>query len=344
MINQTNIKGIKRVFSLQNPHRLRYLLNYLTAYFKTQYSSPPIEIQVEPSAVCNLKCRMCSLNKSTQPQKFLTPKNLSLIIKKFNPQAINLTGMGETLLNPYFDKLLEICHQQKIKTSFITNLQLLNSKHLETIQNYTPISISISLESGDKKTYEHIRLGANLTTSRKNLQILTRFINHNSLPTQVFLNLVFLDFNLKDISHIYKLIDLASQLKIKKITTQNINKLTPYIKNLYRTHKINQIFLSIKNYADTKNVDVVFPSTTLSQNRCYYPWVYPQITATGEILPCCVIPQFGNYDNIIKKYSFGNILSSSLNSTWNSKLAKKFRKNHHQLSPCKYCTKNQGVL
>jgi MoaA/NifB/PqqE/SkfB family radical SAM enzyme len=344
MINKTYLRGLKKFLISKNPQKKATLKNYLSAFFKISLSPRPLDLQVEPSAVCNLKCKMCSLDKSTNKKKFLTPKDLSIIIEKFNPNSINLTGMGETLLNPYFEQLLKICFIKKIKTSFITNIQLLNPKHLQAIKKYPPNSISISMESAYAKKYNSVRAGANLLTTVKKIKELMTFIADNSLNTQVYINIVFLDFNLKELKHVFKIIDLASKLKINKITSQNINKLSPYIKTLYITKKIVKIFKKIQDYSQIKQVRIDLPPTKISGGKCYYPWVYPQITATGEILPCCVIPQFGQYDYIVKKYSFGNILNSTLNKSWNSIKARNFRRNYQKDTFCRYCTKNQGVL
>lgn len=134
MINKTIFRGLKNLISSKNNHRIDTILNYTLALIKSPISSLPLEIQIEPSAICNLRCKMCSLEKNTLDKKFLTPGNLSIILNKFNASSVNLTGMGETLLNPYFEKLLKVCFDKHIKTSFITNIQLLNQKHLKAIK------------------------------------------------------------------------------------------------------------------------------------------------------------------------------------------------------------------
>jgi len=343
MNNKTLYLGLKNLVTSKN-NILDTFLNYFCAFFKTPFSTHPQEMQIEPSAVCNLKCLMCTLNKSQNRNKFLTPKNLSIILEKFKVSSINLTGMGEILLNPYFEQLLKVCFEKNVKYSFITNIQLLNKKHLDAIKKYPPTSISISMESGLTYKYNSIRKGASLAITLNKIKELTNFINKNSLSTQIIINIVFLDFNLKDIRHIKKIIDLAFKLKINKITSQNINVMSPYIKKLYQTKKIKKIFTEIEQYSDSKNIEIILPSTIISSGKCYYPWVYPQVTATGEVLPCCIIPQFGDYDQIVKKYSFGNILNNPLIKIWNSAKAKSFRKNYQKNPLCRYCTKNQGVL
>jgi len=344
MINKTFYKGFINLISSNNSRKIDTIFNYALAYLKFPVVTHPLEIQIEPSAICNLKCKMCTLNKSTFVKKFLTPNDLSIILDKFRVRSVNLTGMGETLLNPYFEELLKICFDRHIKISFITNIQLLSKKHLDAIKKYPPTSISVSIESGYPKKYNQIRAGADYKNTITKIINLQKIIKSNSLNTEVIINLVYLDFNLKNLNHLKKIIRLASTLHIKKITSQNIHILSPYIKKLYQTKKIKIIFNELKKYAQSKNIDFVFTSTTISKGKCYYPWVYPQITATGEILPCCVIPQFGRYNDIVNKYSFGNILTDSLNKTWNGKKARKFRQSYQNNPFCKNCTKNKGIL
>lgn len=322
----------------------RTLVNYSLAFLKTPLASTPLEIQVELSSACNLNCQMCSLKKSTQKNKFLTPDNFEKIIQEFKPQKVNLTGMGESLLNPHFEKIIEICHTNKIAYSFISNLQLLNSKNLLALKKYPAETISVSMESGIEKTYEKIRRGAKYQKTVTNLKTLQKLISTNSLKTELVINIVYLDFNLKKLQHLTKIIDLAYELKIHKITSQNTHLLSPYFKKLYHQNKMSNIFSILKNYADSKNINFLFPNTKVSHNHCYYPWVYPQITSNGEVLPCCVIPQFGSYDTIVKKYSFGNVINQPIRNIWNNLKARKFRQLHSNTFPCKYCSKNKGIL
>jgi len=342
MKNKTHLRGLTNMLIYKR--KIDTFLNYLTAYFKTSIASHPLEIQIEPSATCNLKCKMCNLDKSTFTNKFLTPDNLSIILDKFKVSSVNLTGMGETLLNPNFSQLLEICFNKKVKTSFITNIQLLNQKHLQAIKKYPPTSISISIESAYPQKYNQIRTGANYQKTISKIADLINFIQKNNLKTEVIINIVFLDFNLKNLNHLKKIIRLASKLHIQKITSQNINVLSPYIKRLYQTQKISLKFNEIQKYAQNKNIELVLPSISISNGKCYYPWVYPQITANGDILPCCVIPQFGKYNDIVNRYSFGNILTAPLKQTWNSKKARIFRQTYQSDRYCKNCTKNKGIL
>ena len=349
------IKGLKNIIYALKNNRIQLLIktfsNYLFAYLKIPFLTPlPIEIQIEPSSVCNLACLMCNLKNYDSNHHFLTPVELRNIINQIKPlKNVSLTGMGESLLNPNFLDLIKVLKENHISFSFITNGLLLTPKYSEKILLYHPLAIAISLESADPKTYENIRKGASFEKLKINIQHLVKVQKILSPKTNIVFNTVLLKSNISNIENIYKIIDFSKSLDIKQITFQNPFDLSDtglkkYIKEIDILEvKYNLIY----QYASRKGISITLPSTDIIKNTCYYPWILPQITSSGEMLPCCVIPQYGIYSKVISKYSFGNIISNSFVSTWRSKKANKFRQ---QLStdlppsPCKNCPKFLHVL
>jgi MoaA/NifB/PqqE/SkfB family radical SAM enzyme len=335
----------------QPVHIFPRLTNYISAYFKLPYLVPqPLEIQIEPSAVCNLKCLMCNLDKSHDKQRFLTPSNFENLLKNLKSvQSINFTGMGETLLNPHLETLIKMANDRNITVTMITNGQLLTPKKNMTLSTLHIRGILISMESGDPKMYEKYRLGAKFSILDKNLSNLSKQLLANHSKTLLYINVVLLPFNLNDLSHIYKIIDFGKLHRIKHIFFQLPNDFDRSgLKKYYLPDNtiIKYKFDLIQNYALSKSITVSLPSINIKPGSCYYPWVYPQITASGHLLPCCIIPQFDLYSKIIKNYSWGNVFDSSFNNVWNNNQAQQFR---HDLKfdpnkHCRHCTKYRGIL
>ena len=121
-------------------------------------------------------------------------------------------------------------------------------------------------------------------------------------------------------------------------------KLEIFYKN--NSKSIKEIFDQILVYANKLNIKISFPNSDIKKGGCYYPWIYPQITASGELLPCCVIPQSNLYSKVIAKYSFGNVFKTSFNSVWNNKKARDFRHSlkNNPCNDCKRCSKYQSIL
>ena len=214
---------------------------------------------------------------------------------------------------------------------------------------YHPLAIVISLESADPKTYENIRRGASFEKLKINIQHLVKAQKILSPKTNIVFNTVLLKSNISKIENIYKIIDFSKSLDIYKITFQNpFNLSDTGLKNYIKETDILKVkYNLIYQYANKKGISITLPSTDIIENTCYYPWILPQITSSGEMLPCCVIPQYGPYSKVISKYSFGNITSNSFISIWRSKKANKFRQQlntNRPPRPCKNCPKYLHVL
>lgn len=315
--------------------------NYFSAYTKKQIAALPSSIQIEPSSVCNLKCLMCNLDKLHSYNKFLTPADFEYLLSNIpHLQTVNLTGMGEILLNPYLEELFKIAKKHSISLTLVTNLQLLNTKLAKIILQAK--TINISLESGIKDQYQNIRLGASYQKLIDNLKLLFKLKLELDYPTKIVFNSVLFESTLADIKQIKSIITLAKKFQIDEVTFQNPHIYKP-TKSLvwYRSR-----FKIIQNFAKQNNIKIRLPNLIPKKNSCYYPWVYPQVTAGGELLPCCLVPQFHRYSTTIENYSYGNVFKQPFSKIWNNKKAQLFRKlNKNSLqNPCINCSKYTNQL
>jgi len=349
-------RGIKNIiFSFKERNfqlAPRLANNYLWAFLKIPFRVPnPLEIQLEPSCRCNLSCKMCSLRQIKTKENFLTQNNFEKLLGEIVLlRTINFTGLGESLLNQQFEAFISKAHEAKVRTFFITNGQLLNLNRIKKLINSGIDRISISMESGDLSTYELIRRGAKFSKLKRNIEKLNQIKKEFNSSLKVSINVVLLKQNLEDVSQIYKIIDFASQYGIGEITFQNPHNIYTCQTAVYFFEKkayLKKTLQLIKNYADKCNIKVSLPSIDIKEGSCYYPWVYPQITAGGELMPCCVIFQFGPYDDIINKFSFGNVFDNKFKEVWNSRRAVSFRTNLLRKNPneyCRKCSKYLGIL
>lgn len=338
-----NIKEllVRRGFKLAQ----KSMFNYFFALLKIPFFVPkPAELQLEPFLGCNLRCKMCNIKKVVQQTSpvGVSEKNFDSLLKQIIPiKTINFTGMGESLLNKNLGKFIMQSHANNIETLFITNGQLLDKKAVDDVLETRVKKICISMESADPKTYESIRCGGSFCKLEKNMKYLMRRIRESNSEVIVSINVVLLKENLEQIKNIYQILDFAKKLKIAKVTFQNPHDVREAKKN-----SLPPRFQLIEKYARQKGIEIILPPLQLKKGSCYYPWIYPQVTATGELLPCCLIPQFGEYSRIVKKYSFGNVFRHNFGEIWNSKRAVKFRTSL-VLSPneyCRRCSKYFGIM
>jgi len=312
-------------------------LNYSFSFLRAGRMPLPVELQIEPASVCNLKCEMCNIDRS-QKKRFLLPSDLNKILKEIKPlKSINFTGVGESLLNPDIMELLGIARRNGIATSMITNGQLLTNALADRLLEERLVSIGISMESGIPETYEQIRRGADYNRLKENLTYLAARNRSMEYPARIAINVVLMELNLGNLEHIYRIMDLADLAGIKHVNFQNLH----CIGYSFTPDDLASKYESISSYARGKNISICLPRIVISKGSCYYPWMYPQVTASGELLPCCIISQFGP-----KYVHFGNVLETRFIDAWNSGAARTFRGSlkDNTATPCKYCTKYMGIL
>ncbi|MEE0997568.1 MAG: radical SAM protein [Paludibacteraceae bacterium] len=86
------------------------------------------KIYVEVTNVCNFSCSFCF--KSFRDKRFVSPEDFSATLVRIKPYTdyIYLHVLGEPLLHPQIELLLEIAHKQGFKVNLTTNGSLLRSK------------------------------------------------------------------------------------------------------------------------------------------------------------------------------------------------------------------------
>jgi radical SAM protein with 4Fe4S-binding SPASM domain len=335
----------------QGRHVARTTLNYASAIFRTaSVPAKPSEIQIEPSSKCNLDCRMCNINKDIETA-ILTPERFERWLTELVPlRSLNLTGLGESLMNKNISTLIRMARERGIRTALISNGLLLTEFRIRGLVESGLNSISISIESADPRTYETIREGGSFQLLLNNLKLLGDAARCNHFQPEVLLNVVLLKQNLEQPDNIFQIIDLAAECWIRKITFQNVNDTALYGTADWfsaRKPELEALFERIRQYAASRNVEVCLPSCDIRPGSCYYPWVYPYITAFGDVLPCCVLPQFGKYPEASLKYSFGNINQTPFADIWNGAQARSFREQLASRQPveyCQRCSKYQNIL
>jgi MoaA/NifB/PqqE/SkfB family radical SAM enzyme len=149
--------------------------NYLEDHY-------PIAMKFEFGTICNYECIMCggkwssSIRKNREKLPSLKhPYDDSFVeqLKEFIPfLKIGSFLGGEPFLNPIYykiwDAMLEL--NPDIALHITTNGSIYSSKIENYLKKFKNVSVTISLDSLDCKTYSFIRKNGNLTTVLENLQ------------------------------------------------------------------------------------------------------------------------------------------------------------------------------
>ncbi len=171
----------------------------------SQYKTP-IDIEYRPGNLCNLKCRMCSPNASSQLDKefknnknilapiytakrevetsaFLNLTNDNIEYLLSNAEHINQIKLlgGEPTIMPETIEILEVLIERNVLDMHLhitTNCTNANEKFLELIQNFN-VCYNFSID-GTGKTLEYIRYPIHFDKLTENMQVLCKGVTDNN--------------------------------------------------------------------------------------------------------------------------------------------------------------------
>lgn len=109
---------------------------------------------LEITNVCNMQCSFCP--GTSRPKGFLTPEQFRILAEKIRPHTayLYLHLMGEPLLHPQLESLLEIAHQLDFRVMITTNGTLLPQRGGLLCASPAVHRVSVSLHAfeGNERT------------------------------------------------------------------------------------------------------------------------------------------------------------------------------------------------
>lgn len=342
--------GGRRVLAAVCRDGLRGTVGMLRLYSQALRKQPdgvllPQEIQFEVSNICNLHCPMCSYgrNDTGTRRPLLSKETFDAVFDQLpDLRAISFTGLGESLLNPDLCHFIRRAADRGVRTAMISNGLLFNARKAENVAEAGLAQLGLSIESGLPDAYASRRLGGTLEQFKASTEVLTALRRSRSSCFTISFNVLLTPDNVQDPVHIQTIIELAADREVPEITFQNAHDIQQHFGRPYNDALKNQLavcFEKAKDYAQNKGIRCRFPSLERASNCCFYPWVYPYVTALGEFLPCCIVPQFGDYNTIIEELSFGNVVKTPIREVWNGTRAVAFRHSLRGEKPHPYCVR-----
>ncbi len=291
-------------------------------------------IDLDTSWKCNLNCIMCSvrLRVSRFSQEILSPENFEHILTQFPKlRRINIMGLGEPMMNPYFFELLDIAQSRNIKTTTITNGTLLVEKNIRRL-NDNFVAIYVSIDTPDSENYEKIR-GVKLSDVVGNL--------HRVKELKPEVRLGILGLLMKETKEdLPKMVDLAKNIGVDFVDLNHIVSLDKRNDERHVTSDMSKTkYYLEKTEALAKEYNIRLISRPLQprMRRCWQPWVEPLIMLDGNIYPCSFMDRSPNpvdtewYAGVpikvpFHQYRMGNIFEDPFEKIWNGKEFRLLRK------------------
>lgn len=291
----------------------------------------PVDIAIELNNECNLKCRCCLKNRSSENVilPFKTIKKTLEEAKSMGISYVRFTG-GEPLLRKDIVKILRYTKQNGFTVFLNTNGFLLDKKKIESIENYVDnILISICGYNSD--------LEEELSGINQNLEL--KFINilraKNSKIPYVRVGTIISKILIREFDNYFKLIStlgiknwelyrpMLSKHIMKKYQQYNLTKndflrLMHYVKRL-RNSGMNAYIANALPFCITKNKGL---KTVLNGARFDDGHSRLVLDARGYFKP---------------SYFINKNLGRSIKEAWNHKFIKNIDSLRYLSSRCKRC-------
>jgi len=286
--------------------------------------------QIETTLRCNLACPMCENRLIKDPKNDMTLEQFRKVIDGMPTLiSINLTGIGESLLNKDIFDMIAYAKKKGIYVWFTTNGTLLVEHVNKRLIELGVDELVISFDAADPAMFEQIRLGATFKQVTGNLREFVALKKKlgKSKPHLSFGNTVVWD-NLQDVP---KIVEVAADLGIEKVIVgANLvlvdspeAVVNPKVKKASR-HEIREIFEEAKRVGKEKGVEVVIADYIAACENpelcdCVRPWTTCYIMKDGSIFPCCEVTQRRVPREIMQKFALGNAIETPFHKIWNTK-------------------------
>lgn len=336
-----------RPFFMASLKQKRRILFNILKFWKNNLKKPliisnkPVVAQIEPTSLCNLKCKMCIREKIGIPIGTMKLEDFKAILSKLDSLfKIHLSGQGESFLNNDLFKMIDYANKRGIVVNLNTNATLFTDKIIERICKTEIGEIAISIESTKKKEYEKIRKGANFENLIEGIKKLNIALRKNKKRTIVSFAVTILKENIDELP---EFVNFASRLGVKKIICQTIQEKEDYVKNYnldakgnlvsdYK-EKLKEEIKKAKMLAKERGIEFIFDEE--KSPGCIWPWRSIYITWDGNVTACCKILNYKNPE-------LGNLLKQDLWEIWNGSKYQRYReflkKREAPFESCKGCS------
>ncbi len=293
-------------------------------------------IYVEITNICNLSCDFCPGHD--RPRKHMSVSDFAMIAEKIKGKTENLFLhiMGEPLLHPELDKILDICDTLDVKLKITTNGTLLSDRLelLKKSKNLHTVCISVHSFDGNKqkeigafsKYMDACLEGARELAGADKFAVLRLWnLDGNSRQKEANFNLHVLD----EISRVFPPAPDGEE----------------WVENHRGVRVATHVFLewgdrfewprssALKPSADIENDTADMPETDLMRKKCHGLLTQVGILSDGSVVPCC-LDRNGDI-------TLGNIFESELEEILSSERAVRMKEAmaHHIFTEplCKTC-------
>ncbi len=313
------------------------------------------KLHLEVTTCCNMSCKKCSrviIEKNPEHMNF---ENFKTIVDKIPGLAITqITGLGETLLNPDIVKQLTYLKSKHIYTGISTNGTGLTEEMSKDLLELGLDWIDISLPSADPEIYKQLRGIDAIANGLLDKISFFQKLNRSKFNAKTETNILIV-YSQENKGDLLNTLDYISSVKINKVIIKFAENWDPHNKYLQTNETTNQDITTMKNTKEVKNFlkecekrsikcsikcqmnDVEFRKIFHEQEKCESPWYHFDVLCNGDTIPCLCTKELN------RNYIMGNLIHQDFNTMWNGRAFINWRKkilSNDLPDPCNYCTRD----
>ncbi|MBT4935472.1 radical SAM protein [Candidatus Woesearchaeota archaeon] len=362
------VTKIKPVYTIARKvyynRELKRLKEIYTQTLKSGDAPFPEMVIFEPTARCNLKCKMCFFNRLAQVKKDvpeLTMDEIKEIFTKNTFKKVNIIG-GEPMMHGNILDTMHLFDSLDMKYDLATNGTLINKMNIDTLSAMKGlVSVGMSLD-GNQEMHNEIR-GSPVAfqqtiNSFKMLHergILTNIVSvvmKENLPYMKDIVKIAKENNIKsvwfEIERYYIKDEIAQTQSLLKVSDEDKDDVFPLMiideyKREYSLDELKKSLEEVQEYGNNNGVNVFFyPEYLLTKvEECHARTLRRNGRYMCRFINRARIDPYGNVIHCGQlRKSFGNLKEKSFKEIWNSIEYKEFRMNllNHNLMPiCETC-------
>lgn len=274
----------------------------------------PRELQLEVTAACNLKCRMClvryrpPVNRLAGSMSFDTFRTIVDDLPEL--ERVTLQGLGEPLLNPDLVTMVRYASRRGIRVGFNTNGILLSEGRSEELITAGIDWLHVSVDGARPDTYEFIRGRDERDRVARNIRTLVA-VKQGIGGDRPSLSIVFVAMR-RNLAELPQLVRDTAAWGVPTLRVQNlahdfsdtgseadyaaIREFTGEQALWSGDAEVRDTFAEARRIAETLGVDLRLPALESRARAraagapgCDWPWTSAYVTHDARVQPCCMV-------------------------------------------------------
>lgn len=267
----------------------------------------PVQIDIEPTTRCNLKCRMCPNPGLPREHGFMDPALFRRIVDQSIDHTVeyHIDLHGEPLLHRSLVEMLSYAVDKGGRVALYTNLALRNDPLIRSLALTNVDRLIVNLSATDAESYRVIHGKDSIDTVKRNLTLIRAVRDRNGT--------------------------VRPRLVVSFLEMEGNRHQTPLAAQLLEPLCDEVLIRPIHDWLGTPEITPLVPEDRPRplKMKCSRPWTSASILWDGRVAACC-------YDSAGRKI-LGDLRRSSLHEIWNSASIRDFRRRYRRTEPCCDC-------